>query len=121
MKMKKILAMILAGSLAAASLAGCAGDAGKSAAPASSAAASAAASQAEVGTDVPSDYAKSTAYDEISAKSKYKGTPDKDMVTVNLGAEPPKMNSVTTTDATAHDIIDETIAGLVRLDAKDAP
>lgn len=51
----------------------------------------------------------------------YPGTPDADMVTVDLRAEPPEMNSMLTTDVAAGDILRMTMAGLTRLDENDQP
>lgn len=51
----------------------------------------------------------------------YPGTPDADMVTVDLRAEPPELNSILTTDVASGDILREVIAGLYKLDANDNP
>lgn len=51
----------------------------------------------------------------------YAGTPDADMVTVDLRAEPPELNSILTTDVASGDILREVISGLYKLDANDNP
>lgn len=49
----------------------------------------------------------------------YPGTADADSVTTNIGAEPPDMNSVTTTDSTAISIMRDTLEGLVMLNQEN--
>lgn len=92
MKMKKILALALAGAMVL-SLAGCGG--------------------------TPSDSKK----EGSSAKKgmSYPGTKDKDMVTVDIRAEPPELNTIKTTDVASKDILTQTISGLYKLDADDKP
>lgn len=51
----------------------------------------------------------------------YPGTPDADMITVDLRAEPPEMNSLLTTDVAAGDVLREVMAGLTKLDGNDVP
>ena len=51
----------------------------------------------------------------------YPGTPDANMVTVDLRAEPPELNSMLTTDVASGDILREVISGLYKLDANDNP
>lgn len=51
----------------------------------------------------------------------YPGTPDEGMVTVDLRAEPPELNSLKTTDVASGDILREVIAGLYKLDENDQP
>ncbi len=51
----------------------------------------------------------------------YPGTPDANMVTVDLRAEPPELNSLLTTDVASGDILREVISGLYKLDANDNP
>lgn len=92
MKMKKILALALAGAMVL-SLAGCGG--------------------------TPSDTNKGSS----SAKKgmSYPGTKDKDMVTVDIRAEPPELNTIKTTDVASKDILTQVISGLYKLDADDKP
>ena len=51
----------------------------------------------------------------------YPGTRDENMVTVDLGAEPPELNSLLTTDVASGDILRMTMAGLTKLDKNDQP
>ena len=51
----------------------------------------------------------------------YPGTPDADMITVDLRAEPPELNSLLTSDVASGDILREVISGLYKLDANDNP
>lgn len=99
--MKKLLALLLAGLMAVAA-AGC------SSAPASS------------GDDSATDSGSSTT-SEATGTSNFAGTPDEGMVTVDLRAEPPDLNPITTTDAASADILRETTAGLMKLDENDQP
>ena len=97
--MKKLLALLLAGLMAVAA-AGC------SSAPASS------------GDDSATDSGSSTT-SEATGTSNFAGTPDEGMVTVDLRAEPPDLNPITTFDAASADILRETTAGLMKLDEND--
>lgn len=99
--MKKLLALLLAGLMAVAA-AGCAS------APASS------------GDDNASGSGSSTT-SEATGTSNFAGTPDADMVTVDLRAEPPDLNPMTTTDVASADILRLTTAGLMKLDENDQP
>lgn len=56
-----------------------------------------------------------------ASANKYPGTPDADMITVNLQQEPPEMNSMLTTDTASAVVIRETMAGLTKLDKNDNP
>ena len=49
------------------------------------------------------------------------GTVDNDMITVDLCAEPPELNSMLSTDIASSDILREVISGLYKLDANDNP
>ena len=51
----------------------------------------------------------------------YAGTPDADMITINIASEPPEMNSVTTTDATAINVMRHVYEGLTSLDPNNQP
>lgn len=110
--MKKILAVLLAGTMAV-SMAACGGGATTSSSSAASTAASSTASGSASATD--------TTASNPFATSQYPGTSDSDMVTLNLGAEPPELNSSLTTDATSADILRMTIETLTQLDSKDQP
>lgn len=93
MKMKKIIALAMAGAMVL-SAAGCGG--GKN-------------------DDSQKDTGKTTS--GIS----YPGTKDEDMVTVDLRAEPPELNSILTTDVASGDILRMVISGLYKLDENDKP
>ena len=99
--MKKLLALLLAG-LMAVSAAGCAS------APAAS-------------SGDTTNSSTSSESDTTDKKSNYPGTPDADMVTVDLRADVPDMNPTTTSDATSADILRMTTAGLYKLDENDQP
>lgn len=99
--MKKLLALLLAG-LMAVSAAGCAS------APATS-------------SGDTTNSSTSSESDTTDKKSNYPGTPDADMVTVDLRADVPDMNPTTTSDATSADILRMTTAGLYKLDENDQP
>lgn len=99
--MKKLLALLLAGLMAVAA-AGC------SSAPASS------------GDDSATDSGSSTT-SEATGTSNFAGTPDEGMVTVDLRAEPPDLNPITTSDVASADILRMTTAGLMKLDENDQP
>ena len=51
----------------------------------------------------------------------YPGTADPESVTINISTEPPDMNSVTTTDATAISIMRDVLEGLTSLDQENKP
>lgn len=97
--MKKILAVLLAGTMAV-SMAACSGSTTTSSGAASTAASSAA---------------------STAATSLYKGTSDPDMVTVDMRAEPPELNTVQTQDVASADILRMVMSGLIRLDKDDNP
>lgn len=99
--MKKLLALLLAG-LMAVSAAGCAS------APATS-------------SGDTTNSSTSSESDTTDKKSNYPGTPDADMVTVDLRADVPDMNPTTTSDAASADILRMTTAGLYKLDENDQP
>lgn len=52
-------------------------------------------------------------------KSMYPGTPGANEITINLGSEPPQLNTVLTTDTTSFSVIRHTMDNLVALDEKD--
>lgn len=49
----------------------------------------------------------------------YPGTPDPDMITINLGSEPPDLVTLTTTTTGSGDVLRETVLGLTELDPTD--
>lgn len=51
----------------------------------------------------------------------YKGTPEADMVTVDLQTEPPVLNSMLSTDSVAVTILRMSMTGLMRLDGQGQP
>ncbi len=55
------------------------------------------------------------------AKSAFPGTPDKGQVTINLGSEPPKLNSILTTDVVSFTVLRHVMEGLVVLDQNNQP
>ena len=99
--MKKLLALLLAG-LMAVSAAGCAST------PATS-------------SGDTTNSSTSSESDTTDKKSNYPGTPDADMVTVDLRADVPDMNPTTTSDVASADILRMTTAGLYKLDENDQP
>ena len=58
---------------------------------------------------------------EQGSTASYPGTKDENMVTVDLRAEPPELNSLLTTDVASGDILRMTMAGLTKLDQNDQP
>ena len=56
-----------------------------------------------------------------TAKVSYPGTPDQDMVTVDLISEPPELNSLMTQDSASGDVLRLTVVGLYELDKNDNP
>lgn len=99
MKMKKILALALASAMVL-SFAACGSEG----------------TDAKSGSDGGEQTEKTT-----TSNALYKGTPDADMVTVDLRAEPPELNSMKTTDVASGDILREVISGLYKLDENDIP
>ena len=97
--MKKIIALLLAGAMAV-SMAACGGSNTTSNATGSTASGSAA---------------------STAATSLYAGTSDPDMVTVDMRAEPPELNTVQTQDSASADILRMVMSGLIRLDKDDNP
>lgn len=108
--MKKIIALLLAGAMMVSTTA-CGNNTASSAASGTGNTASAASS---TGTGA-------VAAADLASKSKYAGTPDADMITINLVQEPPELNSMQTTDTASANILRETMAGLMKLDANDNP
>ncbi|WOC31691.1 MULTISPECIES: peptide ABC transporter substrate-binding protein [Caproicibacterium] len=111
---KKFLAVLLAGTMAV-SMAACGGTTTSS--TSASGTDSSAADSTASGTASTTDTSTSNPF----ANSQYPGTSDSDSVTLNLGAEPPELNSSQTTDAVSADILRMTIDTLTQLDAKDQP
>lgn len=56
-----------------------------------------------------------------AAKNIFAGTPDADMITINLQQDPPEMNSMLTTDTSSGVVLRECMAGLTKLDKNDKP
>lgn len=56
-----------------------------------------------------------------TAAVSYPGTPDTDMVTVDLRSEPAELNSLKTSDVPSGDILREVVSGLYKLDENDNP
>lgn len=80
-----------------------------SSAPASSAAASSGAASSEA------------ANPGTTGTGLYPGTPDADMITINLGSEPPDMSTLTTDTTGSFNVLRHTMVGLTALDTNDAP
>lgn len=93
MKMKKILALALAGAMVL-SVVGCSPDKSKD-------------SQQDSSTP--------------ATGMSYPGTKDKDMVTVDLRGEPAELNSILSTDVPSKNVLTHVISGLYALDADDKP
>lgn len=104
--MKKILALLLVGAMAI-SMTACGGNTTTSSASGTAATSSSASSGAAGTVDL--------------SQSKYAGTTDPDMITINLQQEPPELNSTMTTDTASAVVLRETVAGLMKLDANDKP
>ncbi len=101
MKLKKLLALVMAGAMVL-SLGACgnSSDSGKT-------------------TDSSSE--SDASEEETTAATGFAGTADADMYTVDLRAEPPELNSILTTDVASGDILRMVISGLYRLDENDTP
>lgn len=108
--MKKALALVLAMAMAL-SFAACGGT------PASSGAASGSAASSSGAESAASAVATGTSM----TNGLYPGTATPDQVSVNLASEPPDMNSITTTDATAITVMRHVLEGLTTLDAENTP
>lgn len=63
----------------------------------------------------------SSAADPNAVKGAYPGTADANSVTVDVAAEPPKMNSIITSDAVSFNVIRHILFGLTTLDKEDKP
>ncbi len=107
--MKKALALVLALVLAM-SMVACGG--ASSSAPA--------ASSGSTAESTPADSTPAAAGTSMT-NGLYPGTMDADMVTININTEPPEMNSITTTDATAISIMRDVLEGLTSLDENNQP
>ena len=99
--MKKFLIFLLVGAMAASAVA-C------SSAPGTAS-----------GTPPQGDVSSGT--ETTAMRSNFAGTADPDMVTVDLRAEPPDLNPITTSDITSANVLRLTTAGLMKLDANDQP
>jgi len=106
--MKKMIALLLAGTMAV-SMAACGGG------NTSTSSASGAASTASAASNA------APAASDLAAQSKYPGTPDADMITINLQQEPPELNSTLTSDTASGVVLRETMSGLMKLDKDDKP
>ena len=89
--------------------------------------ASSASSEAS-GSEVSSAPASSEAASSEAASSSaaqgvglYPGTPDPDMISINLGSEPPDMSTLTTDTTGSFNVLRHTMVGLTSLDENDAP
>ena len=92
-------------------LSACQGGAGSSSTAASGTASKTASSAA----------ASATGTADLLTGNKYPGTPDSDMITINLQQEPPELNSMLTTDTASAVVLRETMSGLTKLDKDDKP
>lgn len=68
-----------------------------------------------------SDAGNSSAAEPSVNAAAYPGTADPNSVTINMGAEPPELNSILTTDATAISVMRDTMQGLTVLDQSNIP
>jgi oligopeptide transport system substrate-binding protein len=109
---KKFAALFLAGALAM-SMAACNGGSTASSTPGASSAASTA--------ETSSAGASVVASDNLASLSKYPGTPDADMITVNTVSEPTTMNTMLAYDTGSSSILREIVSGLFKLDKNDKP
>jgi oligopeptide transport system substrate-binding protein len=111
MKLKKVLALILAVSITVCSFAGCSGATSSSSASGSTSTATTSASST----------ASTSATSTATTNSAYPGTSEADAITVNLATEPPDLNTLTGTYTIAYDIIRHIDVGLTVLDQNDNP
>ena len=109
---KKFAALFLAGALAM-SMAACNGGSTASSTPGASSAASTAETSSAGASVVTSD--------NLASLSKYPGTPDADMITVNTVSEPTTMNTMLAYDTGSSSILREIVSGLFKLDKNDKP
>ncbi len=65
--------------------------------------------------------AQSTGSSAVSSTGSSATTGGEKTVVVNLGSEPPELNTILTTDTVSGDVLRHTVEGLVRLDADDNP
>ncbi len=72
------------------------------------------------GTSSGSGKASSVSTGDLSA-SKFAGTSDPDMITINLQQDPAEMNSMMTSDTASGAVLREAMAGLIKLDKNDKP
>ena len=123
--MKKALALVLAltmtlGMAACGTTASSAPASGSAAAGDSSTASSASTTASGASTTASGASTTGTATGSMT-NGLYPGTPDPESVTINITSEPPDMNSVTTTDATAISIMRDVLEGLTSLDQENKP
>jgi oligopeptide transport system substrate-binding protein len=109
---KKFAALFLAGALAM-SMAACNGGSTPSSTPGASSAASTA-ETSSAGTSV-------VTADNLASQSKYPGTPDADMITINTVQEPPELNTMLCSDTGSSTVLREVVSGLFKLDKDDKP
>lgn len=116
--MKKALALVLALTMTL-GMAACGTTA--SSAPASGSAAAGDSSTASSASTTASSASTTGTATGSMTNGLYPGTPDPESVTINITSEPPDMNSVTTTDATAIAIMRDVLEGLTSLDQENKP
>ena len=125
MKKKKFLALAMAIIMMGAAFAGCGTQGGDSSAPSEAETSSAVSSEGEESAEEESEPESSEALSsqesepEAAGAGIYPGTPDADMITVNINTEPPDMNTITTTDTVSFAILKNTMENLTRFDEND--
>ena len=115
-KQKKRIAAVSLALAACLVLASCGNGGAASSEAASSAAETSSAASSESETE--GGLVKS---DDLAAKSKYAGTPDADMITINTVSEPTTLNTMLAYDTGSSSILREIVSGLFKLDKNDKP
>lgn len=118
MKIKKLFALALALVMACSVFAGCTSN-DNGASSDSSAADSSTSEQSVAGESSTKESSEESSEVEPTGTSIYPGTPGTDMVTVQISAEPPDMNTLTTTDTISFMLMKNLYENLVRLDEND--
>lgn len=65
--------------------------------------------------------AKSGETDTVKSTGGFPGTPDQDMVTLNVVSEPTELNSMRVSDSISISVLSHCMSGLIRLDENDVP
>lgn len=115
MKTKKLFALLLAALMMFGVFAACNNDTSNpsSTSSESSAPASSSSEESSGGSEASEPSTSNT------GTGKYPGTTDADMITVDIGTEPPEVNSVLTTDTIGLMLVKNTMENLVKMDEQD--